>query len=247
MSLSPRQKNIIILLALYWPAIFILSHIPIPKVVYQAQVSDKVLHILVYLILVFLAWFAVSPDGKVNWRRAPAWWVLFTMVVYGIVDEWLQTFVGRYGDPMDFLADIAGVLAGLIVLSVFTFWPAALVVTAAVIFMLTNLARTNPAELLPLTNALFHLLSYALFTALWVRICGNLLANRQAKLKWLLTILSLPAGLLITVKLSAVLLNRHFGLQNFVLASAGIIIVVNASFIINLVRGNLPTHSKPAD
>src|SRR4030042_647093 len=101
MALSRRQKLTIISLLVYWPGVFILAHIPIPQLVYKAQVSDKSLHFLVYLVLVFLLWFTISPDKKVNWRKAAAWWVLFVVVWYGVVDEVLQGYVGRSCDIID--------------------------------------------------------------------------------------------------------------------------------------------------
>jgi uncharacterized membrane protein YuzA (DUF378 family) len=67
------------------------------------------------------------------------------------------------------VANLAGTLAGLILFSVFTFWPAALLVTGAVIFGITNIARENLAELIPVTFAMFHLFAYAIFSMLWVR------------------------------------------------------------------------------
>ena len=92
MVLSRRQKLTIISLLFYWPGVFILAHIPIPQLVYKAQVSDKSLHFLAYLVLVFLLWFAISPNKKVNWRKAAVWWILFVVVLYGVVDELLQGY-----------------------------------------------------------------------------------------------------------------------------------------------------------
>jgi len=168
MALSVRQKVTIILLLFYWPAIFILAHIPIPRLVYKAQVSDKGIHFLAYLILVFLLWFAISPNKKVSWRKAAVWWVLLVVIWYGVFDEWLQGYVGRNPDVMDFFADLAGALTSLILLSVFTFWPAALLVTGTIIFGITNITRANLAELVPVTNAIFYLFAYAIFSMLWI-------------------------------------------------------------------------------
>ncbi len=243
MNLSQRQKLNIIALSVYWPAIFILSHIPIPQLVYKAQVSDKSLHLLSYLILVFLIWFAKSPNKKVNWRKATVWWILFVVVWYGVFDELLQSYVGRQADVMDFFADLAGVTAGLILFSFFTFRPASLIVTAATIFLLTNLAKTNPAELVPFSNAMFHLFAYAFFTALWIQYIHHYLTRRPPQFKWLTATLALPVFLLLAVKVSAIAMDRHFGLQNLILAAAGIAITVNTAFIIALVRKNFTRRS----
>ena len=221
MTLSLRQKLTIISLSLYWPTIFILAHIPIPQLVYKAQVSDKTLHLIAYLILVFLLWFAVSPDRKVNWGKAAVWWVLLITAGYGGVDELLQPWVGRSCDIRDFLANLAGVTGGLILFSFLTFQPALLAVTGITIFCLTNLARANLAELVPVTNALFHLLSYAVFTMLWIRQIHPLL-SKTSKLKRLIIALAVPTGLLLVVKLFSVITGRYFTAFGVIISGAGI-------------------------
>ena len=146
MVLSHRQKLFIILLLVYWPVIFILAHIPIPPLVRDVGVSDKSIHFTAYLLLVFLFWSAISPDSKVNWRRAAPWLVLVVMVCYGVMDELLQSVVvGRSCDIRDFFADLAGVLTGLSIFAFFSFWPAFLVVTGITILVLVNLTRVNLA------------------------------------------------------------------------------------------------------
>jgi len=236
MALSLRQKLTIISLLIYWPGIFILAHMPIPQLVRRAQVSDKTLHCLAYLVLVFLLWFAVSPDRKVNWRKAAVWWILFVVVWYGVVDEVLQAYVGRNPAVKDFLADLAGTLTGLILFSFFTFWPALLVVTGITIFLLTNLARANLADLLPITNAMFHMFAYVFFTMLWIRYMNNFLPLKAARPKWLIVALVLPISLLLVVKLFSVILGRDFALQDVIISLTGITVVVAVAYLAVLFR-----------
>ena len=231
MALSRRQKLTIISLLFYWPSIFILSHIPIPQLVRQAGLSDKALHFLVYMILAFLLWFAVSPYRKVNWRRAAVWWALGVLVLYGVFDEALQHYVGRSCDVWDLLMDVAGALTGLLLLSFFTFWSAALAVMAVTIFGLANLARKNPADLLPVTNALFYVFAYAFFTLLWIRYLRLFPLSKPKKLKWLVTALALPTALLVVVKLFSKILGRDFGAQDMFLSAIGVAAAVAAIYI----------------
>ena len=237
MAISPRQKLTIIPLLLYWPTIFILAHIPIPQLVRQAHVSDKSLHFLAYLILVFLLWFAISPNKKVNWRRTAVWWVLFVVSGYGVVDEWLQCYVvGRSGNIADFSANLAGTLTGLILLSFFTFLPVLLIVTGITIFLLTNLARANVADLLPVTSAVFHPFAYGFFTIVWIRNMYRSLPQKAPKPKWLMAALAMPAGLLLLVKLFSVISGRYFGVRDVILSAVGIAAVVAAIFLTALLR-----------
>jgi len=223
---------------MYWPIIFILAHIPIPPLVRKAGVSDKIVHFVAYLVLVFLLWFAISPGRKVNWRRAAAWWILLVTVCYGVIDELLQgVVVGRSCDVMDFLADLAGVLTGLILFAFFTFWPAFLVVTGITIFALTNLTRMSLADLLPpAANMAFYLFAYGFLAMLWIQNMHLFLPFKAPKLKWLIAASALPMGFLVAVKLFSVISGRDFRLQDVIIAAAGIAAVVVTIYLIGLFR-----------
>jgi len=227
MTLSHQQKIAACVLVLYWPALFVLAHIPIPHVVQEADVSDKSLHFLAYLILTFLIWSAVSGDRKVQWRRAAPWLVLFVIVVYGILDEWLQSYVaGRSCDVRDFLTDLAGALAGLILSSFLTFWPAGPFVAATFIFSITNVTRANLADLLPRTNAVFHIFAYAILTVLWIQCTHLFPAVKATKAKWLVLALAGPGGFLIIVKLYSVIAGNDFALSDIIISFGAIAVVV---------------------
>ncbi|NIP26881.1 MAG: hypothetical protein GWN67_21640 [Phycisphaerae bacterium] len=236
MALFRRQKLIIISLLFYWPTLFVLAHIPIPSMVRKAGVSDKSLHFMAYLVLVFLLWGAINPHRKVNWRKPAVWWVLLVTVCYGIIDELLQgVVVGRSCDIMDFFADLWGVLTGLILLTFFTFWPAFLVVTGIVIFALTNLTRVSLSELLPpAANLAFFLFAYGFFTMLWIQNISLFLPTKTPKLKWLIVVSALPVGFLVAAKLFSVISGRDFRLQDVIVAAIGIVAVVITTYLIEI-------------
>jgi len=245
MNLSRQQKVIIISLVSYWLALFTLTHIPIPLLVREAGVSDKSLHFIAYLILVFLLWFAISGDKKVNWRRAAVWWVLFVMVLYGILDELLQSYVrGRSSDVIDFAADLAGTLTGLVLFSFFPLWTAALLVAGTVIFGLTNITQVNIADVLPITNVMFHLSAYSIFTILWLRYAQLFLKLRPPKAKWLITALAAPIGLLLTVKLFSVILGKDCTVPDTIISAAAIIVVVSIIYLATLFRKTQDSRRK---
>ena len=232
MILSRQQKIVTCILALYWPALFVLSHIPIPRVIQETDVSDKSLHFLAYLILTFLFWFAVSSNQKVNWRRAKPWLVLFVILIYGILDEWLQGYVsGRSCDVRDFFMDLAGALAGLIISSFLSFWPAGLVATATFIFGVTNVTRANLANLLPVTNAVFHLLAYAILTVLWIQCVHLFVTVKAPKIKSLILIFVGPVGFLIIVKLFSVIAGKELAFADIIIAFGAIVAVVIGFYV----------------
>jgi VanZ family protein len=245
MTFTLRQKLTIIPLALYWPALFILAHIPIPQLVYRARVSDKILHIAAYLILAFLLWFAVNPDKKVNWRKKTVWWIILIITLYSILDESLQGYVGRSCDVHDFWANIAGAAVGLILFSFFSFWPAFLIVTATVIFLLANLAKANISELIPVAEAVFYLCGFGTLTLVWIRCMHHFPSVGRSILKWLITALGPPGAFLAIVKLSSIITGRSFSSQSVIMSAAGIAAAVLAAFLLALFTGRLTQKTFP--
>ena len=226
MALSHRQKLAIIPVLLYWPVIFILAHIPLNGLGFEIQVSDKTLHYLAYLILVFLLWFAVDPFNKVNWRKAAVWWVLLVIVWYGVVDEWLQGYVGRNPDVRDFFADLAGALTALFLLTIFPFWPVSLILTSATIFVLTNFMNANLADQLPLINAAFHFFAYGLFTLLWTQYVCQLLPVKPPQSNWLIAAIVLPISFLLAVEVFSAVAADGFRFLDTIISLFAIVSVI---------------------
>jgi len=237
MILLSRQKITTVLLAIYWPSLFIVAHIPIPGLVRKAGVSDKALHFLAYLILVCLLWFAVSPNRKVAWRKSTVWWVFLAIVGYGIVDEWLQGYIaGRSRDVTDFAANLAGTFSGLVLCSFFSFWPVTLLVAAMFIFGLTNTTRTDLSKLVPTVNLIFHLFAYTVFTLLWIQCMHLFLPLKTLKPKWVIVAIGPPIGFLVMVKLFSSILGKNFGIPEVIISIVGIAGAVAATYLIILFR-----------
>ncbi|UCC98181.1 MAG: VanZ family protein [Phycisphaerales bacterium] len=235
MALSHQRKTTAILLALYWPTLFVFAHIPVPQVVQEADVSDKSLHFLAYLILVYLLWFSMRGGERVSWRGMGAWCVLAALAVYGVFDEWSQGFVaGRSCDVRDFFADMTGVLAGLILFSVFTFLSAGLLVVAIVIFGVTNVTRADLGELMPIIGGTFYLFSYAIFTALWVQYIRHFrftMRPPRTGIRHLTAALAAPLALLLFVKLFSVVFDSAFGAREMIICACGIGAVIAATYL----------------
>jgi VanZ family protein len=245
MILSHQQKIAACILVLYWPVLFVLAHIPIPHVVQEVEVSDKSLHFLAYLILTFLIWSVVGGDRKVKWRRAAPWLVLLFIAVYGVLDEWLQSYVaGRSADIRDYFADMTGVITSLILYSFFPFWPAGLLITAIFIFAVTIVAQENLAELLPVTDAVFHLVSYAILTVIWIQCMYHFPAVKTSKARWLILALAGPAGFLIIIKLFSLIAGKDFTLSDIII-SCGAIAAVVAGFYLGALFGKVRDAKNP--
>jgi VanZ family protein len=232
MTLSHPQKISACVLILYWPALFVLAHVPIPRVVREADVSDKSLHFLAYLILTFLIWSAVSGDRKVRWRCAAPWLVLFVIAAYGIFDEWLQTYISeRSCDVRDYFTDLAGAIVALILSSFLTFWPAGLAVAAVFIFGITNVTRANLEDLLPKINAVFHFFAYAILTVLWIQSMRLFYPLKASQAKSIISALVGPAGFLIVVILFSVIAGKDFTLSEIIISFGAIVAVVIGFYV----------------
>jgi VanZ family protein len=197
---------------------------PIPEVVYQAKVSDKWLHFLAYLNLVFLLWFSIRPNNLVRWRSQAVWVILGVAVIYGGIDEFIQPYFGRTKDLTDFLANAGGVAAGLEIFTFLTFWPSLLAVWAISIFGVATLIKADLSKVAPILDTVYHVLAYGGFTLIWGQLI-NLYLSPKTIISRLLLIISLPLGLMFFVKASSMLLGRYFtGME--MLCSAGAILAV---------------------
>ena len=237
-SLSLQQKITLALLVLYWPAIFTLTHIMVPpSLLRQIQASDKSLHFLVYFILIILLWFSVSPAEKVSFKRKKIWIVLLVLVFYAGVDEWLQGFeAGRTRDIMDFVANVEGLSAGLVIICFFSFWPAVLVASAAAIVVFTNAVRIQLVGQFAFVRPLFLLTSFGFFTFTWNRFLSIFLSMQPGRLKWLFFSLSVPVAFMLAVKLLSQVAGRAFELLDIILSLTAILAVALTMYLIKFLK-----------
>lgn len=227
MTLSHRQKVTLISLLIYWPAIFILTHIPIrQEFLRQIQPSDKTLHFLVYFILSFLLYFAASPSGKLSLRSKKVWLLFLVLLFYAAVDEWLQGLVGRSCDFLDFLANFAGIAAAFFLLSLFSFCPALLIFTAFSIIIITKAAQLKFTGSLSFIRPAVYFLAYGFFSAVWYHFISSLQLIKNSSVKRLSAALALPFLLLIVAAIFSFVLGNSFQLLEIVCSLAAIFAAV---------------------
>jgi VanZ family protein len=95
----------------YLVALFAATHIPLPDGTLEN--SDKLYHIGAYaaLTLLVLAGWELTI-GVLEAKHYFALWLVGTL--YAAFDELTQTPVGRHCDPNDWVADVVGIVAGVI-------------------------------------------------------------------------------------------------------------------------------------
>jgi len=238
MPLLRRHKYILLILLVYWPGLFVLTHIPIPELARKSGMSDKTMHALAYLALVFLWWFSISPYKKVDWRKARVWLALAVMVWYSAFDEWLQGRIGRSADVHDFYANLAGVLFGLAILSVLSFWPGSVIVSALFILAVTNFSKIDTLWQWPYLNPGVHFLGFAGFTLIWIQYMHRYMRTwKGSHIKWFVTALFMPAGLLAGVKLCSIVIGKQVWLIDCLIALSGISCAALISWLTFLAHG----------
>ncbi|MBL7214830.1 MAG: VanZ family protein [Phycisphaerae bacterium] len=208
MRLLRRHKSILIVLGIYWPAIFWLTHIPVPAIARQSGMSDKTMHVLAYFVLAFLVWFAISPYEMVQWSRKKVWILLAVILFYAGIDEFLQGRVGRSADIMDFVADLFGMVLCAGLLSLLNFWPALLVASAVFVFIISNMSHLLMLYPHYHLDTVFHYTAYTAFALIWIQHMERYTNLKAAKASWLFYSLLVPITLLILIKGAAPLFDR---------------------------------------
>ena len=219
-----RQKSALFLLLLYWPGIFVLTHITVPLyMLRQLQASDKALHFLVYFVLIFLLWYSVSSFDKPDWKKKTIWIVFGSLLIYAAADEWIQGLApGRTRDLVDFLANLAGLSSGLFLLSIFSFHPAVLIASAASIVLFTNAVKIQFTGQLAFIRPLFLLSSFGFFTFFWNKFLSLYLSKRLSGFKYSLLSAAVPFFFILLVKFLSQLTGRAFETMDFVLSAVAV-------------------------
>lgn len=105
----------------YWLTAAVLTHLP-PRLTVPNPFpsADRVLHFATYFgLAIAVAWGFAEKSSYFQrlFNRGELKKVCLVLAaalaVWGALDELTQPFVRRYADPIDWLADVAGIVAGL--------------------------------------------------------------------------------------------------------------------------------------
>ena len=98
-------------LLLLWTVALVLTHIP-PSEMPSPGISDRLLHVVGYWGLATVLAVTMLSYRFRRWRR----WVLGLVIlaVYGAFDELTQPIFGRNASLCDWLADVAGLALGML-------------------------------------------------------------------------------------------------------------------------------------
>ena len=222
-----------IVLAIYWPTMFVSTHIPrLPNA--QIFGRDVTLHFGAYLLLGLFFWLARYGTVRPRLTTRAFWVVMLIMAAYGAVDEASQELVpNRDGDPIDWLSDVCGALAGLVLLMVLRRWRDWLILYWAGMFVITHWPdRDTPFVTLPEAmqpyQISFVFLAYLALTMLWWRtLCsGEVFIITKRILLGTLFIMPLYALFDMAIRYA---MHQRFDMNYLLAALAGIAIGVMSS------------------
>jgi len=92
-----------------WIGMFVATHIPVRAIgVLHFRHADKLVHAGLYALLTILGGRRLKMSGRsVATRSLLSWGGVYA--AYGVLDEWLQSYVGRSMSFSDWLADVVGI------------------------------------------------------------------------------------------------------------------------------------------
>jgi VanZ family protein len=114
---QPRlRRTLTVVLVAYWLTLFVLTHLP-PERALSTGIGDKVMHMLAYALLAAL----VQAYLRMRHRKpsSSGMTALSVCMIYGIIDEVTQRFVGREAELMDWMADTSGAATAVVVMTYF--------------------------------------------------------------------------------------------------------------------------------
>ena len=115
--LSAKAPGIV--LAAYWLALVVGTHLPADRVPNTFSTMDKAVHLVAYAgLAVLLAIHLYRKMPAKNWQG----YLFVGLSLFGALDEYTQRFVGRIPDVFDWIADVLGVGVGLCAFLVAESW-----------------------------------------------------------------------------------------------------------------------------
>lgn len=218
-----------IVLGIYWPVLFVSTHIPRPPHL-QIYGRDVTLHFSAYMILTLLYWLARYGKIRPSLRQRKLYLTVLLIAGYGALDELSQGLVHRNCDIIDWFSDMSGCLAALAVLFLVRRWVYWLILYWVGMFVITHWPLMKPLIKLPTFcqqfEIVYTMLAYFILTLLWWRtMCpqSRFVINKKILLS---TVLVIPLYALLDEFLSFVMRGVFdvadilSGLAGFILALA---------------------------
>ncbi|MBN2375946.1 MAG: VanZ family protein [Sedimentisphaerales bacterium] len=223
-----RIKNLTgwLVLVVYWPILFVATHLPrLPEM--KVFGRDVTLHIAAYFVLMLIFWLARYGWEKPDFRKRQLYLALLVVAVYAAVDELSQKLVNRHCDIVDWISDMTGALAILVLMMILRRAWHWLIAYGLGMFVVTHWPGESAFVRLPDNLQQFQfafvMVGYLILTFLWWRSIG-----RQPRFVFnfnlLLATLFILSGYALLDELVSMFMQRGFALVDLMGAFLGIVI-----------------------
>lgn len=227
MKLPLEKKVFSLILMLYWMALVIITHIPVPMWVRKMGVSDKTMHFAAYMVLGLLIWQASSFGLKANWRKLRPWIVSGVLLLYGIADEFAQIFIaGRSMDALDLVSDILGGAGAMLIVTFTSGYSTAMILVTISPVFLPAIVKSKLIKQGSFIEDASYFAGFALITVCWVFYLMHIRKLNIRNLKDFLLFLILPSISVLLVKLYALATDKPFGIEEIRLSIIGIVLAL---------------------
>lgn len=107
--------------AAYTLVLVLATHYPRPEELLGPNPpSDKTLHVIAYGLLGLFVAATLAAAGRWSWASAGV--LLVALAAFAALDEVTQPFFGRTAEPLDWISDVVGLVAGLAVVGIGRTW-----------------------------------------------------------------------------------------------------------------------------
>ncbi len=226
MKTGQEQKIFRIILIFYWLGIFIATHIPVPNWARQTGMSDKTMHFVAYMILSLLLWLGTSFEKKADWKRLRPWLLSAIIIIYGIADELSQHFMNRSTDIKDFTSNLAGIAAGMVIVSFLSAYHIAMVLITVCPLLAPSIVRTHLIKQGSTLEYAAYAAGFAIITAAWIRYLFFIFNVNIRKIKSLPAFFAPPAATVLIVKIYAQLTDKPFSTTVILTSVLSIILTI---------------------
>lgn len=224
--MKKEQKFFTLITLFYWVAIFIATHIPVPKWVGQMGVSDKTMHFFAYMVLAILLRLGTNFKRRLNWKKSGPWILLMIIIFYGAADEITQQYFNRSTDFADFSADLLGLAIALIISSILSSYHLAMILVIICPIFAPAIVRSNLIAQGSMLEIISYIAGFAFVTACWVKYLSFEFDLNLQKTSHLPMFFLPPAATALIVKIYALSTGKPFNSSAVLFSFTSIIVTI---------------------
>ncbi len=226
MKTDKEQKLFTIILIFYWLGILIATHISVPNWTRQMGMSDKTMHFAAYMILTLLLWLGTSFEIKADWKRLRPWLLSVIVLIYGAADELSQHFMNRSTDIKDFAANLAGMAAGMAIVSFLSAHHIIMIIITVCPLFAPSIVKAKLIAQGSILEIAAYAAGFVIITTAWKIYLSSIFRLNLRKNKLLPIFFAPPIGIVLIVKIYAQFTGKPFDMNAILSSLVSIILTL---------------------